>query len=48
VIGSGGDANQIRQKAVSEGTRTLRIDALQKFYDGKTTPDEIVRVTRAF
>jgi len=47
VIGNGGDANQIRQQAIDEGTRTLRKDALEKLYQGITTPEEIVRVTRA-
>jgi general secretion pathway protein E len=47
VIGSGGDANQIRNQATKEGMRTLRQDALNKFYEGITTPEEIVRVTRA-
>lgn len=46
VIGSGGDANQIRNCATEEGMRTLRQDALEKFYQGITTPEEIVRVTR--
>ncbi len=47
VIGSGGDANQIRHQAINEGLRTLRKDALEKLYQGITTPEEIVRVTRA-
>ena len=47
VIGGGGDANQIRQEAIKTGMRTLRQDAMDKFYQGKTTPEEIVRVTRA-
>ncbi len=47
VIGNGGDANQIRKQAISEGLRTLREDALEKLYQGITTPEEIVRVTRA-
>jgi len=46
VIGSGGDANQIRNQAIKEGLRTLRQDALDKLYQGITTPEEIVRVTR--
>lgn len=47
VIGGGGDASQIRQQAVKEGMRTLREDALQKLRNHITTPEEIVRVTRA-
>jgi general secretion pathway protein E len=47
VIGGGGDANLIRNQAVKEGMRTLRKDALQKLTAGTTTPEEIVRVTRA-
>jgi general secretion pathway protein E len=47
VIGSGGDANAIRVQAIQEGMRTLRGDALEKLYAGITTPEEIVRVTRA-
>jgi general secretion pathway protein E len=47
VISQGGDANDIRKKAIEEGTRTLREDALQKLYEGVTTPEEVVRVTRA-
>jgi general secretion pathway protein E len=47
VIGGGGDANAIRAQAVKEGMRPLREDALEKLYQGVTTPEEIVRVTRA-
>ncbi len=47
IISSAGDANQIRQQAIKEGMRTLRGDALEKLYQGITTPEEIVRVTRA-
>ncbi|MEK8018782.1 MAG: ATPase, T2SS/T4P/T4SS family [Candidatus Parabeggiatoa sp.] len=47
VIGGGGDANQIRKQAIEDGMQTLRQDAMNKFYQGKTTPEEIVRVTRA-
>jgi general secretion pathway protein E len=47
VIGSGGDANQIRNQATQEGMRTLRQDALEKLSQGITTPEEIVRVTRS-
>ena len=47
VIGGGGDANQIRNQAIKEDMRTLRKDALDKLYQGMTTPEEVVRVTRA-
>lgn len=47
VISGGGDANLIRNQAIKEGLRTLRKDALEKLYQGITTPEEIVRVTRA-
>ena len=46
-IASGADANEIREQAVTEGMRTLRQDALDKLRDGLTTPEEVVRVTRA-
>ena len=46
-IASGADANVIRDQACKEGMRTLREDALQKLCDGLTTPEEVVRVTRA-
>jgi general secretion pathway protein E len=47
VISEGGDANMIRAQALREGMRTLRQDALEKLFQGVTTPEEIVRVTRA-
>ena len=47
TISEGGDANAIRAQALKEGMRTLRQDALKKLYQGVTTPEEIVRVTRA-
>lgn len=46
-IASGADANVIREQAISEGMRTLRQDALEKLRSGVTTPEEVVRVTRA-
>lgn len=46
-IASGADANVIRDEAVKEGMKTLRQDALEKLKDGMTTPEEVVRVTRA-
>jgi len=46
-IASGADANIIRDQAISEGMKTLRQDALEKLAAGLTTPEEVVRVTRA-
>ncbi|MEX2468529.1 MAG: GspE/PulE family protein [Pseudohongiellaceae bacterium] len=46
-ITSGADANVIREEAVRGGMKTLRKDALEKLKDGLTTPEEVVRVTRA-
>ncbi|MDM8566910.1 ATPase, T2SS/T4P/T4SS family [Candidatus Halobeggiatoa sp. HSG11] len=47
VIGAGGDASAIRNQGVKEGLRTLRKDAMEKLFQGVTTPEEIVRVTKA-
>jgi general secretion pathway protein E len=41
------DANVIRNQAIEEGMQTLREDALRKLRAGVTTPEEVVRVTRA-
>ncbi|PCJ27739.1 MAG: general secretion pathway protein GspE [SAR86 cluster bacterium] len=46
-IATGADANVIRNEAIKEGMKTLRQDALEKLKDGLTTPEEVVRVTRA-
>ena len=46
-IASGADANVIRDQAIAEGMRTLREDALDKLIAGLTTPEEVVRVTKA-
>jgi general secretion pathway protein E len=46
-IASGTDANVIREQAISEGMETLRQDAIEKLKAGLTTPEEVVRVTRA-
>jgi general secretion pathway protein E len=43
----GADANVIRAQAIREGMKTLREDALEKLAAGMTTPEEVVRVTRA-
>jgi general secretion pathway protein E len=37
----------IRKQAQAEGMQTLREDALDKLRRGMTTPEEVVRVTRA-
>ncbi|MCY4265186.1 MAG: GspE/PulE family protein [Gammaproteobacteria bacterium] len=47
LIASGADANVIREQAIADGMRTLREDALEKLRQGITTPEEVVRVTRA-
>jgi len=46
-IASGADANIIRDEAIIEGMKTLREDAIEKLRAGLTTPEEVVRVTRA-
>jgi general secretion pathway protein E len=46
-IASGADANIIRDEAITEGMKTLREDAIEKLKAGLTTPEEVVRVTRA-
>jgi len=46
-IASGADANVIRDEALREGMKSLRQDALEKLKAGLTTPEEVVRVTRA-
>ena len=47
LITSGADASVIRKQGVKEGMKTLREDALEKLRSGMTTPEEVVRVTRA-
>jgi type II secretory ATPase GspE/PulE/Tfp pilus assembly ATPase PilB-like protein len=39
-------SQQIKQKAVSEGMRTLRVDGLEKVVRGITTLTEVIRVTQ--
>jgi type II secretion system protein E len=39
-------SQQIKQKAISQGMRTLRQDGLQKVFKGITTYSEVVRVTQ--
>ena len=46
-IASGADANIIRDEAIIEGMKPLREDAIEKLKAGLTTPEEVVRVTRA-
>ena len=46
-VAIGSDANILRSQAVAEGMTTLRQDALDKLAAGLTTPEEVVRVTRA-
>jgi general secretion pathway protein E len=46
-IARGADANSIREQAIKDGMKTLRQDALEKLAAGLTTPEEVVRVTRA-
>ncbi|MFW6323903.1 MAG: type II secretion system ATPase GspE [Desulfovibrionales bacterium] len=40
------DAHSIRKKAMSQGMPTLRDDGIRKVADGKTTMDEVLRVTQ--
>jgi general secretion pathway protein E len=47
LVNSGADAQVIREQAIKEGMKTLRQDALDKLAKGLTTPEEVVRVTRA-
>jgi len=47
LVTNGADANVIRKQSIKEGMRTLREDALEKLKSGMTTPEEVVRVTRA-
>ncbi len=47
LVNTGADASTIRAQAIKEGMKTLREDALDKLAKGLTTPEEVVRVTRA-
>ncbi len=47
LVNSGSDAGVIREQAIKEGMVTLRQDALAKLAQGVTTPEEVLRVTRA-
>lgn len=38
--------NEIKEVAVKAGMKTLRDDGLQKVLEGKTTVDEVMRVTQ--
>jgi type II secretory ATPase GspE/PulE/Tfp pilus assembly ATPase PilB-like protein len=46
LILSHASSQQIKQKAISQGMRTLRQDGLQKVLKGLTTYTEVVRVTQ--
>jgi len=46
LILSSASSQQIKQKAISEGMRTLRQDGLQKVLKGMTTFTEVMRVTQ--
>ena len=39
-------ASRIKQQALTEGLKTLRMNALEKVHDGETTLDELMRVTQ--
>jgi type IV pilus assembly protein PilB len=39
-------ASEVKQLAIQQGMRTLRDDGLQKVLEGKTTIDEVIRVTQ--
>jgi type IV pilus assembly protein PilB len=41
----GGSALEIKQGAIQEGMRTLRMSGLEKLKEGITTIEEVVRVT---
>ena len=41
----GGSALEIKQGAIQEGMRTLRMSGLDKLKEGITTIEEVVRVT---
>jgi len=45
VLGRAG-ANQIKEVAVKNGMRTLRMDGARKVILGETTPQEVLRVTQ--
>ena len=40
-------ADDIRDKAASQGMRTLRDSAIDKMFSGLTTPEEVARVTQS-
>jgi type II secretory ATPase GspE/PulE/Tfp pilus assembly ATPase PilB-like protein len=40
-------ANEIKEKAITLGMRTLREDGIEKVKNGITTVDEVLRVTQA-
>lgn len=47
IIGQTSDANAIRETAVKNGMTTLMDDGIGKILDGRTTVEEVLRITRA-
>ena len=46
LVTGGADASQIRKVALSEGMKTLRDDGVLKAIEGRTSLDEVLRVTQ--
>ncbi len=46
LILSNADSNTIKREAIKRGMHTLRIDGSRKVFEGKTTIEEILRVTQ--
>ncbi len=46
VVTGGKDAGVIRKVAIADGMRTLRDDGIQKALEGRTSLDEVMRVTQ--
>ncbi len=47
IVGQTSDANAIRETAVKNGMTTLMDDGIGKILDGRTTVEEVLRITRA-
>ncbi|HPC03316.1 MAG TPA: type II secretion system ATPase GspE [Syntrophales bacterium] len=47
IVGQTSDANAIRETAVKNGMTTLMEDGIGKILDGRTTVEEVLRITRA-
>ncbi|HPX12091.1 MAG TPA: type II secretion system ATPase GspE [Syntrophales bacterium] len=47
IVGQTSDANAIREMAVKNGMTTLMEDGIGKILDGRTTVEEVLRITRA-